>query len=243
MNQLAKFLGQKTFNSKLFNVKKKKNVNFRQRKHVMRWRQRAAPNVHTTDNLLVICRVLCVKVVGATSIEGILVKHFSAFLWCAAVCFKFVIVSTPPKKTGSGRNGRYWAFDLQYSVDDCREWRVVGDVGNVKDVRTPYVQNLQTLSNKQDYTRLSDYWTTMINDHWSNRRDISSFTADSTAFMLVGFFILAGFYHLSLITESRRVDTHHTCRRDVFTGPVHMHHTCVKHSFLSKKTLKTCFIL
>jgi len=209
----------------------------------MRWRQRAAPNVHTTDNLLVICRVLCVKVVGATSIEGILVKHFSAFLWCAAVCFKFVIVSTPPKKTGSGRNGRYWAFDLQYSVDDCREWRVVGDVGNVKDVRTPYVQNLQTLFQQ---TRLHTIIGLLDNnDQWPLVESTWYFQLHSWLyrFYASGFFILAGFYHLSLITESRRVDTHHTCRRDVFTGPVHMHHTCVKHSFLSKKTLKTCFIL
>ena len=103
--------------------------------------------MYSFDAWLAVCRVLCGKLVGATSNERCLVTSPQG----AAI---FIVPAPPIKKAESGNNGRYRALHLQYSVDDGRERRVIGDVGDVKNVRTPHVQYLQTLSNEQDHTRL-----------------------------------------------------------------------------------------
>jgi len=58
-------------------------------------RQRAAPDVHTILKHIV-CRVLCAKVVGATSSEGFLVAHIFIFLVMMATRFPDRVDSGSP---------------------------------------------------------------------------------------------------------------------------------------------------
>ena len=121
----------------------------------------------------------------------------------------FLLMPVPPlKRPKSGRKGRQCAVHLEYGVDDGGERRVVGDIGNVKDVRTPHVEHLQTLhSTQHDHTHTYSSHritgTTTINDN-NILRPISvifaalELTADSIALVLG--FKPASSYHLIQIS-------------------------------------------